>query len=74
MTPAYTYYNFWCDISKYGVFMKAVLTSRRCVLCWLIRLKVRLRNPCQASKGNMKKIFLQRFRLSRFWAKALPWF
>ena len=41
------------------------------VVYWLIRRTVRIRIPIQASKRNMKKIFLQRFPLTRFLAKIL---
>ena len=38
---------------------------------WLIRRKTRVHIPGQASKLNMKKIFLLRFPLSRYLAKAV---
>ena len=42
------------------------------LVCWLVKCKVRVRIPVQASKRNMKiKIFLRRFPLSRFLSKTL---
>ena len=73
LTPTSQDYNLAGHITHIVCLHKrqSNLQGSRCVSSWLIRPKARVRIPDEASKRNMKKIFLRRFLLIRFLAKSL---